>query len=112
MDLITPEDFMKVDMRVGRVVRAEPHPRAHRPSLRLWIDFGPEIGVRTSSAALADRYAPEALVGTMVIAVVNLPSKNVAGFPSEVLVLGVPDAAGRVVLLRPDAEVPLGGRVF
>lgn len=112
MAWITTEDFEKVDMRVGRILRAEPHPRARKPSLRLWIDFGPELGVRTSSAALADRYRPEELVGTLVIAVVNFPPKNVAGFVSEVLVLGVPDEAGRVVLLRPDGEVPLGGRVF
>lgn len=112
MATLTMEEFLKVDMRVGRVVRAEPHPRARQPSLCLWIDFGPEIGVRTSSAQLAARYRPEELVGSLVIAVVNFPPKNVAGFVSEVLVLGVPDEAGRVVLLRPDAEVPLGGRVF
>ncbi len=112
MTFITMEDFLKVDMRVGRIIRAEPHPRARKPSIRLWIDFGPEIGIWTSSAALADRYRPEELVGTLVIAVVNFPPKNVAGFDSQVLVLGVPDETGRVVLLRPDAEVPLGGRVF
>lgn len=103
--------FAAVDMRVGRVLRAEPNPRARKPSYCLWIDFGP-LGVRQSSAQLTERYAAEALVGTQVIAAVNLGERRIAGFVSQVLVLGVPDEEGRVTLLRPDAAVPLGGRVY
>jgi tRNA-binding protein len=106
------QDFEKVDIRVGRVVRAEYFPRARKPSLRLWIDFGPSIGERKTSAQLAALYTPESLVGRLVLAVVNFPPKQIADFMSEVLVLGVPDAEGRVVLLRPDEEVPPGGRMF
>lgn len=104
-------DFVRVDMRVGRVERAEPFPEARRPALRLWIDFGP-LGTRKTSARLTRHYEPDALVGTLVIAVVNFPKKQIGTFGSEVLVLGVPDADGEVVLLRPDADVPPGGRVF
>lgn len=99
-------------MRVGRIVRAEDFPRARKPAYKLWIDFGQPLGIKQSSAQLTDRYVPAALVGRLVIAVVNLPPKQIADFVSEVLVLGVPDEQGAVVLLRPDAEVPLGGRVF
>jgi tRNA-binding protein len=105
-------DFERVDARVGRVVRAEPFPRARKPAYRLWIDFGPELGERKSSAQLTARYTPESLVGRMVVAVVNFPPKQIADFMSEVLVLGVPDAEGATVLLRPDADVPPGGRMF
>ncbi len=100
-----------LDLRVGRVVRAEPHDRARKPAYRLWIDFGP-LGVRTSSAQITELYAPEDLVGRQVVAAVNLGEKRIAGFVSQVLVLGVPDAQGRVVLLVPEREVPLGGRVY
>jgi tRNA-binding protein len=100
-----------LDLRVGRVTRAEPNDRARKPAHRLWIDFGP-LGEKRSSAQLADLYAPESLVGRLVIAAVNLGPRNVAGFTSEVLVLGLPDEAGRVVLLAPEREVPLGGRVY
>jgi len=105
------EAFEALDLRVGRVVRAEPNEKARKPAYKLWIDFGP-LGVRTSSAQLTELYAPEDLRGRLVIAAVNLGVRRIAGFPSEVLVLGVPDAAGRVVLLTPEREVPLGGRVY
>jgi len=98
-------------MRVGRVLRAEPHEKARKPAYKLWIDFGP-LGVKTSSAQITELYRPEDLVGRLVVAAVNLGEKRIAGFVSEVLVLGVADAQGRVVLLEPEREVPLGGRVF
>ena len=103
--------FALLDLRVGRVTRAEPNEGARKPAYRLWIDFGP-LGVKTSSAQLAALYAPEALVGRLVVAAVNLGTRRVNGFPSEVLVLGLPDAGGRVVLLAPERDVPLGGRVY
>jgi len=103
--------FEILEMRVGRIVRAEPHEHARRPAYRLWIDFGTG-GVRASSAQLTDLYSPEALVGRQVVAAMNLGPRRIAGFTSEVLVLGVPDGAGRVVLLATEREVPAGGRVF
>jgi len=103
--------FDLLDLRVGRVVRAEPNTGARKPSYRLWIDFGP-LGERTSSAQLTDVYAPEELVGRQVVAAVNLGSRRIAGFVSEVLVLGLPDEDGHVVLLQPERAVPLGGRVY
>ena len=110
---MTPlEAFALLDMRVGRVVRCEPHEKARKPSYRLWIDFGAELGTRQSSAQLTDRYAIEDLIGRLVIAAVNLGSRNIAGFESQVLVLGLPDEQGRVIVLQPQREVPLGGRVF
>lgn len=105
------EAFEVLDLRVGRVVRAEVNERARKPSLRLWIDFGP-LGEKTSSAQLRALYRPEELVGRLVIAAVNLGTRNIAGFTSEVLVLGVPSEAGEVVLLGPEREVPLGVRVY
>jgi tRNA-binding protein len=105
------EAFSLLDLRVGEVIRAEPNAGARKPSYRLWLDFGP-LGARTSSAQLTDFYAPEDLVGRQVIAAVNLGSRRIGGFVSEVLVLGVPDAEGRVVLLAPERPVPLGGRVY
>ncbi len=105
------EAFGLLDLRVGRVVRAEPHEKAKKPSYKLWVDFGP-LGVKTSSAQITDLYRPEDLKGRLVVAAVNLGTRLIAGFPSEVLVLGVPDEKGRVVLLAPEREVPLGGRVF
>ena len=112
MPEITWEDFEKIDVRVGRVVAAEPFPEARRPSIKLTIDFGPEVGEKRTSAQLTARYAVESLIGRTVVAVVNFPPKRIAGFKSEVLVLGVPDEAGEVVLLSPDREVPPGGRMF
>jgi tRNA-binding protein len=108
---ITYEDFRKVEMRVGRVVRAEQFPKARKPAYRLWIDFG-ELGVRQSSAQITTHYEAAALVGRLVLAVTNFPPRQIADFMSEVLVLGVPDADGEVVLIRPDIEVEPGGRVF
>lgn len=110
--LITFDDFMKVDIRVGRVLRAEPYPEARKPAIKLWIDFGPEIGERKTSAQLTVHYTPEALVGRRVVGVVNFPPRQIGKFMSEVLVLGVPDENGAVVLLNPDHDVPLGGRMF
>lgn len=105
-------DFEKVEMRVGRVERAEPFPEARKPAIKLWIDFGPELGIRKSSAQLTVHYTPEQLIGRLVIAVTNFPPRQIGPFMSEVLVLGVPDPDGAVVLLHPDQDVPLGGRVF
>ena len=106
-----PEAFQTLDLRVGRVLRAEPNTTARKPSHKMWIDFGP-LGEKTSSAQLAHFYRPEDLVGRLVVAAVNLGERNIAGFPSQVLVLGLPDQAGRVVLLAVEREVPLGGRVY
>jgi len=105
------EAFGLLDLRVGRIVRAEPNVGARKPAYRLWLDFGP-LGERTSSAQLTDLYDASALVGREVIAAVNLGSRRIAGFVSDVLVLGVPDTDGRVVLLQPERSVPLGGRVY
>ena len=112
MAQISWEDFQKVDVRVGRVVEAEPFPEARKPSIKLAVDFGPEVGVKKTSAQLTAYYSPETLLGRQVVAVVNFPPKRIAGFKSEVLVLGVPDEEGAVVLLVPDREVPLGGKMF
>jgi tRNA-binding protein len=106
------EDFERVDVRVGRVVEAKPFPEARKPSIKLSIDFGPEVGEKRTSAQLTAHYDVESLLEKMVVAVVNFPPKRIAGFKSEVLVLGVPDEAGEVVLLSPDLEVPPGGRMF
>ena len=112
MQEISWTDFEKVDVRVGRVVEAEPFPEAHKPSVKLTVDFGSEVGVKRSSAQITTHYILETLVGKQVVAVVNVPNKRIAGFKSEVLVLGVPDEEGAVVLLAPDREVPLGVRMF
>ena len=109
---ISWEEFEKADIRVGKVVEAEPFPEARKPSIKLTVDFGPEVGTRRTSAQLTAHYEPEGLVGRQVVAVVNFPPKRIAGFKSEVLVLGVPDESGEVVLLSPDTEVPHGGRMF
>ena len=112
MPEITWEDFERVDVRVGRVVETEPFPEARKPSVKLVVDFGPEVGEKRTSAQLTANYDAEGLVGRQVVAVVNFPPKRIAGFKSEVLVLGVPDENGEVVLLSPDREVPPGGRMF
>lgn len=109
--MITVEEFERVEMRVGRVVSAEPFPEARKPAYRLTIDFGP-LGLKRSSAQLTRLYTPDDLVGRQVVAVVNFPPRRIAGFSSEVLVLGLPDGDGGVVLLQPEREVPLGGKVF
>jgi len=103
--------FEVLDLRVGRIVRAEPNQRARKPSYKLWVDFGP-LGEKTSSAQLRALYREDELVGRLVIAAVNLGTRNIAGFMSEVLVLGLPSETGDVVLLGVDREVPLGGRVY
>ncbi|MDO9639704.1 MAG: tRNA-binding protein [Pseudotabrizicola sp.] len=110
--MITYDDFQKVDIRVGVITRAEPFPEARKPAIKLWVDFGGEIGEKRSSAQLTRYYTPESLVGRQVVAVVNFPPRQIGKVMSEVLVLGVPDEAGEVVLLTPDQVVPLGGRMF
>lgn len=105
------EDFLKVDIRVGRIVEALPFPEARKPAYRLRVDFGP-LGERRSSAQLVANYTPEQLAGRLVLAVVNFPPRQIATVVSEVLVLGVPDAAGNVVLVEPEQDVPLGGRMY
>jgi tRNA-binding protein len=108
---ITYDDFQKVDIRVGRVTRAEPFPQAKKPAYKLWIDFGPEIGERKSSAQITVHYTPETLVGQLVMGVVNFPPRQIGPFRSEVLVLGFADAQGAVVLAVPDKDVAIGGRL-
>ena len=111
MDNISFDDFLKVDIRVGRVIRAEPYPEARKPAIKLWIDFGDEIGEKKSSAQITAHYTPEGLVGKEVMAVVNFPPRQIGRFMSEVLVLGLPDEAGEIVLIGPDQDVPTGGRM-
>lgn len=109
---ISYDDFARVDVRVGTIRRAEVNTGARKPALKLWIDFGGEIGERKSSAQLTCHYHPETLVGRQVLAVVNFPPRQIGPVRSEVLVLGVPDAGGEVVLAVPDLPVPDGGRLY
>ena len=109
---ITYADFEQVDIRVGRITRAEPFPEARKPAIKLWVDFGPGIGEKRSSAQLTAHYTPEGLIGRQVLAVVNFPPRQIGPVMSEVLVLGVPDEDGQVVLIGPGHEVPLGGKLF
>ena len=109
--MATLEDFQRVDMRVGRVLAVEDFPEARKPAWKLTIDFGPDVGTRRSSAQITN-YSREELEGRLVVAVVNFPPRQVGPMRSEVLVLGAPDEEGRIILLKPDAEVPLGGRIF
>lgn len=109
---ITYDDFAKLDIRVGRITRAEPFPEARKPALKLWVDFGGDLGEKRSSAQITRHYTPETLIGRQVLAVVNFPPRQIGKVLSEVLVLGVPDADGEVVLIGPDHAVPDGGRLF
>ena len=109
---ISYDDFRKVDIRVGTVIEAEPYPEARKPSLKLKIDFGPDIGVKKCSAQITKHYAPNAVVGRQVAAVVNFPPRQIGKFMSEVLVLGFPDGDGEVVMIGPDQAVPNGGRLY
>ena len=108
---MSADAFAALDVRVGRIIRAELNAKARKPAYKLWIDFGP-LGERRSSAQLTDLYHPEELAGRLVLAAMNLGARSIAGFESEVLVLGVPDADGHVVLITPDSDVPLGGRMY
>ncbi len=108
---ITFDDFLKVDIRVGEVLRAEAYPEARKPAIKLWIDFGDEIGERKSSAQITAHYQPEQLVGKQVMAVVNFPPRQIGKFMSEVLVLGLPDATGEIVFIGPDGPIANGGRM-
>ena len=108
---ISFDEFLAVDIRVGRVTRAEPYPEARKPAIKLWVDFGAELGEKKSSAQITAHYTPEALVGRQVLAVVNFPPRQIGKFVSEVLVLGLSDADGEVVLIGPDTDVPEGGRL-
>lgn len=109
--MATIEDFLKLDMRVGRVIAAEIFPEARKPAFKLTIDFGEVIGTKRTSAQITHHYTPESLLGMLVIAVVNFPPRQIGPFMSEVLVLGLPDAEGHIVLIQPATHVPLGGRV-
>ena len=106
------DEFLRVDIRVGQIIRAEPYPEARKPAIKLWVDFGPEIGERKSSAQITAHYTPEDLPGKRVMGVVNFPPRQIGKFMSVVLVLGVPDADNEVVLLTPDKDVPIGGRMY
>lgn len=110
-DTITFDDFLRVDIRVGTVTRAEPFPEARKPAIKLWVDYGPGIGERKSSAQITAHYTPEALVGRQVLGVVNFPPRQIGPFMSEALVLGLHDANGNVVLIGPDHPVPNGEKM-
>ena len=110
--MITYADFEQVDIRVGRITRAEPFPEARKPAYKLWVDFGAEIGEKRSSAQITVHYTLEELVGRQVLAVVNFPPRQIGKVLSEVLVLGLPDADGQVVLIGPGQDVPIGGKLF
>ena len=106
------DEFLAVDIRAGQVIDAQPYPEARKPAIKLWVDFGEEIGVRKSSAQITENYDIDGLIGRQVMAVVNFPPRQIGKFMSEILVLGVPDADGQVVLLSPDKDVPLGARMY
>lgn len=110
--MATIDDFLKIDIRVGQIMDVQDFPEARKPAYKLTIDFGPEIGVKHSSAQIVKNYTKEQLQGKTVLAVVNFPPRQIGPFMSEVLTLGVPDASGEVVLIRPDEDVPLGGRLY
>lgn len=110
--MATIDDFLKLDIRVGRVLSADDFPEARKPAYKLTIDFGPEIGIKKSSVQIVDNYKKEDLVGRLVMGVVNFPPRQIGPFTSEVLTLGVPDADGKVTLIRPDTDVPIGGKLY
>ena len=110
--MITYDDFAKVDIRVGRITRAEPYPEARKPAYKLWVDFGPELGEKRSSAQITKHYTCEGLIGRQVLGVLNFPARQIGKVMSEVLILGLPDAEGEVVLAVPGHDVPLGGKLF
>lgn len=111
MDELSFDDFLKVDIRVGTITRAEPFPQARKPAIKLWVDFGGDLGVRKSSAQITDHYDPQTLIGQQVMAVVNFPPRQIGPVMSEILVLGVPDENGAIVLLGPKKPVPDGGKM-
>ena len=106
------DEFEKIDIRVGTIIDAQPFPEARKPALKLWIDFGSDIGVRQSSAQITLHYQTDTLIGRQICAVVNFPPRQIGPFVSEVLTLGLPDSEGAVVLIRPDFKVPNGGKLF
>ena len=112
MSTITFDDFAKVDIRVGTIVDAQPFPEARRPAIKLWVDFGADLGIKKTSAQITKHYAIEDVVGRQVAAVVNFPPKQIGKFMSEILVLGFPDGAGEVVMIGPDHKVPDGGKLY
>lgn len=109
---ITFDDFLKLDVRVGRIIRAVPYPEARKPAIKMWIDFGPDLGEKKTSAQITQHYSPEELPGKLVLGVVNFPPRQIGKFMSEVLVLGAPDENDNVVLLTPDKDIPVGGRMY
>jgi tRNA-binding protein len=111
-ELIEFSDFEKVNIRVGRIVDAQDFPEARKPAFKLWVDFGPEIGVKKTSAQVTQNYSKEELIGRMVAGVVNFPPRQIGKYMSEFLVLGFPDEDGNVTLIRPDKDVPIGGKLF
>ncbi len=111
MDNLSFDEFLKVDIRVGTIVDAQPYPEARKPAIKLWVDFGKELGVKKSSAQITRHYDPVQLFGKQVMAVVNFPPRQIGKFMSEILVLGLPDKDGEIVLIGPDQEVPQGGRM-
>ncbi|SDF78966.1 tRNA-binding protein [Rhodobacter capsulatus] len=112
MTEISYDDFAKIDIRVGRIVEVQPFPEARKPAYKLRVDFGPEVGVKKSSAQVTVHYTPETLLGRQVLGVVNFPPRQIGPFRSEALVLGLPDETGAVVLIGPGQDVPLGGKLF
>ena len=112
MTEISYDDFAKVDIRVGRIIDVQPFPEARKPAFKLWVDYGPEVGVKKSSVQITVHYTPETLLGRQVLGVVNFPPRQIGPFRSEALVLGLPDENGAVVLIGPGQDVPLGGKMF
>jgi tRNA-binding protein len=111
-DIISYDDFEKVDIRVGRVVDVQDFPEARKPAFKLWVDFGPDIGIKKTSAQVTQNYTHDSLNGRLVAAVINFPPRQIGKYMSEILVLGFPDANGNVTLIAPDKDIPLGGRLY